>query len=476
MDLTNYRNMQNIKDHRDKIKSIFFLRICGTGMGASACLLKEAGYLVEGADENFYPPMSQYLERAEIVLHDLKSIDWEHVKKFDLVVVGNVVPKMSELARTIEGLGISFCSFPSALGALVLDRQNVIGISGTHGKTTTTYLFSQVFENLGHDPGYFVGGVIAGASSARLGNGKYFFIEADEYDSAYFEKYSKFLSYNINHLVLTSLEFDHADIFESIEDIKEQFQILISQIDGKIFYDESYVASRDIVKDCDHCLYSYGGERPRVIEQGPAGTLFELEYQKKKYNFKTNLVGQHNIMNLSSVILFALSEGHSAVKIQKAIVDLQLVKRRQEVRGTYKGAIVYDDFAHHPTAVEKTLSAIKIKHPDKKITLILEPQSATARSSIFQNEFAKAVTGANEFVICRPAKKTTAIGAESIDPEKMIGATKTQGIESFVVDNREDLLGIIDRLSDSDHVLIIMSNGTCLGLWESSFVDQLEKI
>ena len=219
MNLTNKLDYSDLKKIQKDIKRVFFYRVCGTGMGAAACLLKEKGYEVEGGDTNFYPPMSTYLESTGIPLHKLEKIDQEFLKSFDLIVVGNVVPNGSPDARLIEELGVNFSSFPTAIGALVLSDVNVIGIAGTHGKTTTTYFATQIFENLKADPGYLIGGVMVGRPSSKLGNGKYFFIESDEYDSAYFEKISKFRSYAIDNLILTSLEYDHADIFASVEAI-----------------------------------------------------------------------------------------------------------------------------------------------------------------------------------------------------------------------------------------------------------------
>ncbi len=188
MNLANCLDYSGLKKIQATVKKVFFYRVCGTGMGAAACLLKEKGYLVEGGDSNFYPPMSTYLESTGIPLHKVDQITREFLKSFDLIVVGNVIPKGGADATLIEELGVKFVSFPTAIGALVLSDVNVVGIAGTHGKTTTTFFATQIFENIGADPGYLIGGVMEGRPSAKLGNGKYFFIESDEYDSAYFEK------------------------------------------------------------------------------------------------------------------------------------------------------------------------------------------------------------------------------------------------------------------------------------------------
>ena len=237
MNLANRLDYSALKKLQKDIKRVFFYRVCGTGMGAAACLLKEKGFAVEGGDTNFYPPMSTYLESTGIPLHKLDNINQEFLKTFDLIVVGNVIPNGGPDAKLIEESGVKFASFPTSIGALVLSEVNVIGIAGTHGKTTTTYLATQMFENMNANPGYLIGGVMEGRPSSRLGSGKYFFIESDEYDSAYFEKISKFRSYSLDNMILTSLEYDHADIFGSVEEIKDQFRAAIPHIENKFIFE-----------------------------------------------------------------------------------------------------------------------------------------------------------------------------------------------------------------------------------------------
>lgn len=481
MNLVNNISGSDLRINKSKIKRVFLYRVCGTGMGACACLLREKGYDVEGGDTTYYPPMSDYLKSTGIPLHDLNKFDMDYLRDFDLIVVGNVVPRSSEEARVIEELGVPFTSFPAALGSLVLDDVNVVGIAGTHGKTTTTYLMTQVFEKLGFDPGYFIGGVIEGRESSRLGDGKYFFIESDEYDSAYFEKISKFRLYSIDHLILTSLEFDHADIFNDIEDIKNEFRAILGKFRGEIIYDDSYVAARDLISEYqesieDSKLIPYGDEVLKIHKVSKNGTDFSIFYHNSELKFETNLVGKHNILNLASVILFALNEGISASEINDSIKELLLVRRRQEVRGTYKGAVVIDDFAHHPRAVELTTSGIKSLYPDKLVKVIIEPNSATARSDIFQDEFAKALKSADHVIFSKPSRSTSVKGAGDLSGEKIIEDLNREGIKASLATDLEVLRKEIDLISDESTVLLILSNGTCLGLWQSSFVDELISI
>lgn len=482
MNLANKLDYSALKKLQKDIKRVFFYRVCGTGMGAAACLLKEKGFAVEGGDTNFYPPMSTYLESTGIPLHKLDNINQEFLKSFDLIVVGNVIPNGGADAKLIEESGVKFASFPTSIGALVLSEVNVIGIAGTHGKTTTTYLATQMFENMNANPGYLIGGVMEGRPSSRLGSGKYFFIESDEYDSAYFEKISKFRSYSLDNMILTSLEYDHADIFGSVEEIKDQFRAAIPHIEKKFIFSSDYVAANELYSEFsteDKSRWMRYGENsdigPKFLSAGPEGTKFQLRYNKEDYVFQTNLIGKHNVLNLSAVILYALTEGFTKDQISSAITDLQMVKRRQEVRGIYKGALVIDDFAHHPRAVELTLDGIITKYPGKNIHVIMEPNSATARSAIFQKEFEASLSRAASVIFTKPTRPTSVKNVGDLDIFKIVEEVKKSGRPGSVVGNLSELMTEIEKVTGENNVILILSNGTCLGLWESDFVKNLKK-
>ncbi len=482
MNLTNKQDFNGLKKFQKDIKKVFFYRVCGTGMGAAACLLKEKGYDVQGGDTNFYPPMSTYLESTGIPLFKLDQINQEFLKTFDLIVVGNVIPNGGPDAKMIEELGVKFSSFPTAIGALVLSDVNVIGIAGTHGKTTTTFLATQVFEKLNTNPGYLIGGVMEERPSSRLGNGKYFFIESDEYDSAYFEKISKFRSYSLDNLILTSLEFDHADIFNSVEDIKAQFKAAIPHISKTMIMSADYIASLELFsefsEDDKSRWYKYGEKSeigPKMLEANERGSRFSLKFNKEELTFETNLIGRHNILNLSAVILYALTEGFKQSEIAAAIKDLKMVKRRQEVRGSYKGALIIDDFAHHPRAVELTLDGIITKYPKRKVHVIMEPNSATARSAIFQKEFTESLDKAASVIFTKPTRPTSVKNVGDLDIYKIIEEVKKSGRPGSVVGTLPELMTEIEKIATPENLILVLSNGTCLGLWESDFVKNLKQ-
>lgn len=474
MNLENYKDINALAalTKSNTFKKVFFYRICGTGMGAAACLLKEAGFEVAGADRMFYPPMSTYLENSGIDIFKFDQDDINNIiKDYDLIVVGNVVARNSADAKFIEELGIPFCSFPAAIGALVLKDKTVVGISGTHGKTTTTYFGVQLFEKLNMDPGYLIGGVMDERPPARIGNGEYFFIESDEYDSAYFEKFSKFRSYFINKLIITSLEFDHADIFESIEDIKDEFKAILPHVDDVIACSE-WDSIKDL-KTADKSWAEYSRENVKIINVENGLSTFSMKCSQGEHTFKTNLMGMHNILNLTSIIIVALKAGKTVDEIQEGILDLKMVQRRQEVKGHYKGSPIIDDFAHHPTAVTETVSAISLKYPGKKIHAYLEPGSATARSDLFQERFVDSLKDVASATIIKPMRPTTAKGQGDLDVEKLKADLDGIGVKTSIVTELDMLISLIKDNSNKDSIQLVMSNSSCLGLWSSEFVKTL---
>ncbi len=480
MDLSNLISQEDLIKNRHKIKKVFFYRICGAGMGPAAVLVKQAGFDVEGADSAFYPPMSTFLETTGIPLFKLDQVTPEFLKKYDLIVVGNSVAGKLETARMIEKVGVPFTSFPSALGSLVLKDKNVIGIAGTHGKTTTTYFLTQLLESLGQNPGYLVGGIIEGRDPSKLG-GKYFVIEADEYDSAYFHKISKFRLYELKNMILTSLEFDHADIFSSVEKIEDEFRAVVPDMPTTLIFNQEYPSAMKLHKDYSKnpkqkwFLYGEGSDLgPFDVKTFENGSTFNIKWKGETISFESSVVGGHNVLNLTSCLLYLLSEGFKTPDIQKAAKVLNMVKRRQEVRGKYHDMIVIDDFAHHPRAITVTLDAIKARYKDRKIITVFEPISATARSSIFQNEFRDSLAVSDKVIIAKADLATTALGGGDLNADLLAKEISAKGCPAVCVSKLDDLRATIDKFEEKNSVLLILSNRTCLGLWESSFVQELK--
>lgn len=477
MDLANFLQADELSRAKSSIKKVFFYRICGTGMGACACLAKSAGFDVAGADLSFSPPMSDYLNSLNIPLLKLDDLNVKDLQEYDLVVVGNSVPRMSEYARFVEGSGVRFTSFPSFLGEFILKNKNVIGLAGTHGKTTTTYFLTQMLEKLSAQPGYFIGGIMDNRPPATLGEGSYFAIESDEYDSAYFQKISKFRLYELNHMILTSLEFDHADIFDTIEDIKDEFRSVLKSFEGFVVANCDYPAVMELHQefpDVKWILYGEGSENGPFNFNGQAsGSSFSVKFQSGVKKIDTQVAGFHNVLNITGCLLLLERLGFDSDQLIASASELGLVKRRQEERGYYKQCLVIDDFAHHPKAITLTLQALKQKYPDKKIITVFEPISATARSSIFQEEFTDSLKHSSEVVLAMNPLKTTVKDTVNLNGVEMAKHLNAQGVSSAVVNNLDELMQEIERRISADKILVVLSNRTCLGLWESSFVQAL---
>jgi UDP-N-acetylmuramate: L-alanyl-gamma-D-glutamyl-meso-diaminopimelate ligase len=481
-------------ENKNKIKRVFFYRICGTGMGSAAVLLKEKGLHVEGGDTDFKPPMSDYLKSTGINCHYLDKVTDEFLRTFDLIIVGNVVPKGKLDALRIEALGVPYTSFPAAIGEFILSDPNleVVGICGTHGKTTTTYLITQIFENLGLNPGYFIGGVIDDRPSARLGDGKYFFIESDEYDSSYFHKRPKFHFYFIKHAIVTSLEFDHGDIYESLEQIEKEFEELTQNIKGHLIVSEDYPSSSRLTNPKGKKLIKFSmtpGNQwgPNHIQQNSHSMTFEIRIPPREFNkdenkfekFETNIIGTQNALNLAAAINFTLTQGFPLEAVKKSIKNLKMVKRRQEIKGYYKQFLVIDDFAHHPRAVSITLESIKLKFPQKKIICFFEPASATARSDIFQQDFVNAFKECAALICLMPQKSTTVKNHGNLDCHLLMDQINqvTPLLYKALASSWEELKLIIDEISQkeifkNDFMMVTLSNSTLMGLYEKEFCQE----
>ncbi len=291
---------------------------------------------------------------------------------------------------------------------------------------------TQILEKLGEECGYLIGGIINGRAPARAGNSNYFPIESDEYDSSYFQKYAKFRQYELDHMILTSLEFDHADIYNNVEEIEDEFGACLKDLSGSVVANDAYPSIRKLEAEFNSGNWTMYGEEspagPKEIKTGKEGSSFTLYYNKEDIRFETNIVGVHNILNIAACALFALGEGFDKHKVVEALKELSLVKRRQEVRGLYRGAIVIDDFAHHPRAVTLTVDAIKAAYPEKEIVTVFEPVSATARSSLFQEEFAQSLMKSSKVILASNPLKTTVKDSKNLDCEKLAQDLIAQGI------------------------------------------------
>jgi UDP-N-acetylmuramate: L-alanyl-gamma-D-glutamyl-meso-diaminopimelate ligase len=482
MNLENFWDKEKIKANKNKINRVFFYRICGMGMGTTATLFIEAGYEVAGCDMAFYPPMGDYLKKMGVTCYKMEQVSAAMLAGYDLVVVGNSVSANTFDSGIIENCGTPFTSFPCVLGELILADRDVIGVAGTHGKTTTTYYLTQMLCALGEDVGYLVGGVLTDREASKLGKSDYFIIESDEYDSSYFQKFSKFRQYHIDRLVLTSLEYDHADIFKTVEDIEKQFEFILPEISQMISnsdYEAGYNVSQKLYAvnpNADQKSFGFNSQiGPHAIEEKGGFTHFKLSLNGKMEDFKTNIIGRQNILNITASVLFCLGEGFPLAKVKETLLSIKNVKRRQENRGKYKNAIVIDDFAHHPTAITLTLDGIKKSYPNQKISVVFEATTSTSRSSAFQIEFSKVFGLAEKVVVVNPKLPTNATQYDNMDYTRLTRDINSEGVAAVEVREFNHLMKEIDSITEAPGLLVILGNRTILGLWESDFVKKLVK-
>lgn len=454
---------------------IYLLGIAGTGMGSFAGLLRKAGHEVCGSDENVYPPMSDKLRDWGIrTFTPYAAANLEQVK-IDLAVVGNVIRAENVEAKAVRRRGIPHMSFPEALEELFLQDRHPVVVAGTHGKTTTTSLCAQVLHHAGRDPSLLVGGVPLNFNEGfRLGKGEHFVIEGDEYDTAYFDKGPKFLHYRPRTAIFTGAEFDHADIYRDLahyESAFERFFALLPQ-DGFAaacsgFPNWKKLAARAKCKVETYCA-AEGIEadwNSRWVSLGPAGASFEIDYRgKREIRVTLPAAGRHNVENALGVYAACRALGLKPDEISAGFKSFRGVKRRQELKGEVNGVSVIDDFAHHPTAVRETLSAIIAQNPGRRVIAVFEPRSNTAMRKIHQDEYAHAFTGAAEAIISQPTAIAKVPESERVDAKKMADDIAKAGTPARWMESPDAVVAALAAEAKPGDVVLAMSNGAFGGL------------
>ena len=450
-------------------KRIHLVGVAGTGMGSFAGMLKAAGYEVTGSDEKVYPPMSDMLEawRVEVLTpYSPANLD---AAKPDLVIIGNVIRRVNVEATAVRARGIPQMSFPAAFGSLVLEGKHSVVVAGTHGKTTTSALLSHVLVSAGTDPTFLVGGVTLNYDgNFRNGNGPFVVVEGDEYDTAYFDKGPKFLHYHARTALLTSVEFDHADIYRDMAHYESAYDKFAATIpaDGFLAVAASYPNAVTIARRSAKCYvatYAAHGDAEYVTEDltfGPEGARFAIrEPRGHAGKFLLPMSGHHNVENAVGVYAACRALGLKADQIREGFASFTGVKRRQEIRGEVNGVLVIDDFAHHPTAVRETITAIRLRYPDRRLWAVFEPRSNTSRRNIHQSEYAHAFLGAARASIRVPEPHDKVPVDEQLDIGAVVAALQAQGIDADASPDVDVLVqGVLNGARPGD-VLLVMSNG-----------------
>ena len=447
------------------IKNIYLIAICGTGMAALAGLLKKAGHNVTGSDANIYPPMSTLLSNAGIKI--FPGYKKENISKdIDLVIVGNAVSKKNEEVQAVLDAGISYTSFPAALSHFFLEGRKSLVVTGTHGKTTTTSLLSWVLESAQRKPGFMVGGWLKNFdTNHQVPVGDYFVTEGDEYDSAFFDKGPKFLHYRPDASILTGIEFDHADIFSDLDQIKQVFRDYVKLIKGIILVKSDDENIRNVLPSASCKVETYGFDEKadwRIedyrFEKGCGH--FSLSFKNKKQaDYQLAMIGRHNVENAAAVAALCLNLGLTADEINVGFQTFKGIKRRQEIVGEKSGVTVIDDFAHHPTAIDLTINAVKEAYLGQRVWAVFEPRSATSRRKVFEDSFPKSFLKADRVIFAGLFAPEKIKNEERLDVQAVIASINNMGGVAEYIPQVDDIVDFITKNAKSEDVILVMSSG-----------------
>jgi UDP-N-acetylmuramate: L-alanyl-gamma-D-glutamyl-meso-diaminopimelate ligase len=449
-------------------KTIYLMGICGTGMASLAGMLKQEGYSVTGSDQNVYPPMSRLLEDLSIpVLKGYNPANLDPPP--DLVVVGNVITRDNPEALQLSRLAIPYISLPQALKHFALKGKSTIVVAGTHGKTTTSALVAWVLEKAGMDPGFMIGGIVNNFQrNFKIGDGPFFIVEGDEYDTAFFDKGSKFLHYSPWIMVLSSIEFDHADIFRDLEHLVQTFRRLIDLIpsDGLLIIngDDPIVVSEAGRAKCPVITCGLNrGLQWRAVDLTPYKEFTQVRILRKGKEYAsllTPLYGIHNISNLLSAVAVSEFLGIDTSILSEAVSNFAGVRRRQELKGEKAGVLVLDDFAHHPTAVEKTIGAVREKYGARRLIAVFEPRSNSSRRKVFQERYASSFDMADLVFIPEPPMMEKIPEGERFSSVRLVDSLNERGLKAFYFTHSDNLLKELLTQVRKGDVVLFMSNGS----------------
>ncbi len=458
--------------------TIHFIGVCGTAMATLAALLKRKGHDVQGSDENVYPPMSTFLESEKI--RTLTGYRVEHITSgIDLVVVGNAISRGNVELEVVLERKIRYCSLPEAVRDQFLWQARSIVIAGTHGKTTTTSLAGWLLVYGGVDPSILVGGIARNlgedGSSYRLGKGREFVIEGDEYDSAYFDKTAKFLKYLPDIAVINNVEFDHADIYPDLDAVRLAFRRLVNLVPrsgllllGADSTDAVALKALAVSHVETFGLAESADWRATDIGVSAAGQSFNVLHRGSRFGtMQMPLFGAHNVRNALAAIAVAHAVSVPVERIAEGLLRFQGVKRRLEIYGEAGGVTIYDDFAHHPTAIAETLAGLRAANPHRRIWAIFEPRSASSSRRVFQRDFARAFGPADEIIIA-PVFRTNLPEGERLSAQQLVSDLTSAGQRARAAASIDDIVTTIVQERKPGDLVVFMSNGGFGGIHQKT--------
>jgi UDP-N-acetylmuramate: L-alanyl-gamma-D-glutamyl-meso-diaminopimelate ligase len=451
------------------IRSVHFVGVCGTAMASVAVAMQERGFRVTGSDQNVYPPMSTFLaERGIEVRSGYAEANLSPTP--DMVVVGNAVSRGNAEVEAVLERKLRYCSLPELLKQLFIRGKRSLVIAGTHGKTTTASLLAWVFEHNGLNPSYLIGGIPNNLrQGARFTDSEWFIIEGDEYDTAFFDKRSKFVHYLPELAIINNLEYDHADIFESLAAVQRSFEHFIRLIprNGLLLGngDDANLAPLLRVTHCPVKRFGLGEDnsvRAFNLRLGATASEFEIP----SFRFHLNLVGELNVRNALGVVACAKHCGLSNKQIQSAFDSFQGIRRRMEMRGISGGVVVIDDFGHHPTAIRETLRALRLRYPQERLWALFEPRSNTTRRNVFQTELGEALAMADAVVVAEVARLEQLAPHERLDPARLVRDLQARGRAAAYLPSVEAIVEHTVREARPGDVVCVFSNGGFGGVHE----------
>jgi UDP-N-acetylmuramate: L-alanyl-gamma-D-glutamyl-meso-diaminopimelate ligase len=465
-------------DHK---RHIHLIGICGTAMASLAGMLKQRGFRVTGSDAAAYPPMSDFL--AELLIPVAQPFDLKNLEpRPDLVVVGNAISRGNPELEEALDKRIPFCSLPQLLHEEFLRGKEVLVVAGTHGKTTTTSMLAWIFHSAGLQPSFLIGGIAENfGSSFQLGEGKHFIIEGDEYDTAFFDKGPKFLHYFPDSVILTSVEFDHADIYKDLEAVETAFKRLVNLVPrrGRIVAFDGSVAEATSSASLERCLqrafcpverYGTGSNsnwRIANLVFNPDQTSWSVLQNNNLWaDLEFSLAGEYNVWNATAAAALASDYGISTQQIASALKSFKSVKRRLEVTAQVNGITIIDDFAHHPTAIAGTLRALRERYAGARLWAILEPRSNTLRRRILQNDLARSLALADEIVLASVFRSEAVPENERLVLPELAAAIEQQGSRARLAEDADAIVHMISPELRGGDVVAILSNGGFGGIYE----------
>ncbi len=445
---------------------IHLIGIGGTAMGALAGLLQEAGYRVTGSDAEVYPPISTLLAELGIAVfegYDARPLD----PPPELVVIGNALSRGNEQVEAVLDRRLPYASMPEVLRELFLRGRETIVVAGTHGKTTVSSILAWIFHSAGREPGFLVGGIpVNFPRSFSVGRGPHFILEGDEYDTAFFDKGPKFLHYRPDAVILTSVEFDHADIYRDLEAVKRAFKRLVNLVPRRGFL--LAWAESEAVKECAErsfcAVETFGLEQgewraSEIQFQGDA-TEFAVSFRGKELRpLAMQLTGEHNVLNALAAVAMASRYGISWEQIRNALETFRGVRRRLEVIGEKGGVVVVDDFAHHPTAIRETLRAARVRFAGRRLWALLEPRSNTLRRRVFEEELIEALALADRVVLAEVYRPEKIPASERLRPENVLEGLRQRGIPATAGGSADEIVASNLARFEPGDVVLILSNG-----------------